>query len=103
MCSSDLKDLFVDHIDHNGLNNQKYNLRIATHSQNCQNRRPCKNSSSKYRGVCWHKKNKKWTAHIKIDKKTIYLGIFESEEDAAMAYDAKAKELHGEWTYLNFR
>lgn len=95
--------IFIDHIDHDALNNQKSNLRAGTHSQNCQNRRPCKNTSSKYRGVCWHNKNKKWTASLRFNKKRIYLGIFEIEEDAARAYDAKAKELHGEWTYLNFR
>lgn len=95
--------LFVDHIDHDGLNNQRSNLRIGTHSQNCQNRRPCKNTSSKYRGVYWHKKNKKWASAIRLNKKLIFLGMFINEEDAARAYDNKAKEIHGEWTYVNFK
>ena len=91
----------VDHINHNGLDNRKCNLRIVTNSQNCMNQRPAKNFSSKYKGVSWRTSRKKWRAQIKLNKKTIYLGGFNSEEDAARAYNRKAIELFGEYAFLN--
>ena len=50
----------TDHKDNNGLNNQRNNLREVTHNQNIMNQRKHKNTSSKYKGVCWHKRDKKW-------------------------------------------
>ncbi len=93
----------IDHIDHNGLNNQKYNLRICNHTENMWNRRPSKNCKSIYKGVTVNNKLNKFIATIYFNKKRIYLGIFEKEIDAAKAYDAKAKELFGEFAYLNFK
>ena len=94
--------LVVDHIDHNGLNNARSNLRLCTIAQNSRNMLSNNGSTSKYKGVCWHKTKKKWAATIQFNKKTYHLGHFEDEIDAAKAYDKKAKELFGEFAYLNF-
>jgi hypothetical protein len=96
------RGLVVDHINRNGLDNRKSNLRICTHFQNQQNRRPALNCRSKYKGVRWSKRDKKFRAGIMHNKKSYYLGMFENEIDAAKAYDKKAKELFGEFAYLNF-
>ena len=93
--------LFVDHKDRNGLNNTKQNLRLATCGQNNCNRRK-KEGSSKYRGVSYCKKNRKWRASITFNGKDIWLGQFDTEEDAARAYDEAAKIYHGEFAALNF-
>ena len=93
-------NLSVDHIDHIPSNNEVTNLRFATQSQQNQNTRSHKNSSSKYKGV--YKFRNRWVSKITIQKKSIYLGAFENEIDAAIAYDKKAKELFGEFAFLNF-
>jgi hypothetical protein len=94
--------LYVDHKNRNGLDNRKSNLRLCTHFQNQQNRRPSLNGKSKYKGVCWSKRHKKFRARITYNKKSFHLGLFDSEIDAAKAYDKKARELFGEFAYLNF-
>jgi hypothetical protein len=99
---TDLK-IKCDHIDHNGLNNQKTNLRASTHVQNCNNRRSRKNSSSEYKGVSWSKFSNKWHSQIQTLGKKIHIGYFFDEIEAAKAYDEKAKELFGEFAYLNFK
>ena len=91
----------IDHIDGNGLNNQKYNLRFCTNSENQMNVRKQKNTSSIYKGVCFHKITGKWMAHIRINGKRIHLGLFISEVDAAKAYNAKAIELFCGFAHLN--
>ncbi len=96
------KGIVVDHIDGNSLNNTKANLRICTNAQNHYNQRP-RGGSSKYKGVSWYKTTKKWSAAIEKNNKQFHLGCFNNEKDAAMAYDAKAKELFGDFAYLNFR
>lgn len=97
------KDIHVDHEDHNGLNNQKYNIRVCTRSQNMSNRRAQKNSSSKYVGVCFRKDNQKWQATVHKNGKQYFIGFFNLEEDAAKAYDRKAKKLKGQFANLNFK
>jgi hypothetical protein len=92
----------VDHEDRNGLNCQKYNLRMATHAQNQGNQKKRKGTSSKYRGVTWHKKDLRWQASIEIKGKCKYLGQFSKEKEAALAYDAAAKGVYGEFANLNF-
>jgi hypothetical protein len=92
----------VDHIDENGLNNQRYNLRVCTNQQNQMNRGPVPNTISKYKGVTWYRPTEKWKAQIKIDSKNYHLGYFHSETDAAMAYDKRAIEVFGNFAYLNF-
>lgn len=92
-----------EHKDNNGLNNQKSNLRTCTNSENQRNK-TCKiNGTSNYKGVYWNKKNKKWDVRICINKKRTYVGHFKNEIEAAKAYDKKAKELFGEFAYLNFK
>lgn len=93
---------FVDHIDGNGLNNQKSNLRFCTNSQNAMNKRMPKCKSSQYKGVTFVKRDKNWRANIRKDGKLIHIGKFQIEEQAAKAYDTAAKEHFGEFAYLNF-
>jgi uncharacterized protein (UPF0210 family) len=92
----------IDHRDRDGLNNTKQNLRFATPSQNCCNCRRPKNCSSKYRGVSFHIKIRKWRAEIRYNGIRRHLGYFENEDDAAKAYDQAAKIYHGEFAVLNF-
>ena len=91
-------ELFVDHENGNGLDNRKANLRLATMSQNCCNR---KRDSSKYKGVV-RKPNNKFEVCIKYHGKRIYLGLYGNETDAARAYDEAAKHYYGEFAVLNF-
>lgn len=91
----------VDHIDRDGLNNQKSNLRFATHSQNNANKPAQINNRSGYKGVSWHFAAQKWVAQLRVKKVHYHLGLFESKEQAALAYNNKAKELLGEFAYQN--
>ena len=97
--------LVVDHINHNGLDNRKANLRLATRSQNNFNRLIIKRkgSSSKYKGVSWNKDSKKWLARIHVNGRYEFLGSFKDEIQAAKAYDKAAKKYHGEFASLNFK
>jgi hypothetical protein len=95
--------LMVDHINHNGLDNRKANLRLATCAQNSYNRRQFrKNKSSKFIGVSWKEWTKKWAVIICYKRKNIIVGYFEDEIQAAKAYDKAAKKYHGEFASLNF-
>jgi hypothetical protein len=96
------KDLVVDHIDHNGLNNTRANLRLCTLSQNQYNRRSAKHGSSKYKGVGYLKCGKVFTTQIAYGGKTYYLGRFKDEKEAARVYDEKAKEFFKDFACLNF-
>ena len=91
----------VDHRDHNGCNNQRYNMRNCTQSQNARNRSIQKNNSSGYKGVNWDKKSKKWKAQIRIDGQKRYLGLFTSILDASCAYDEAANKHYGEFACIN--
>jgi hypothetical protein len=90
----------VDHADHNGLNNRRHNIRVATAQQNGSNRRVSQHSS-KYKGVCWESRRSKWLAQIGVGKKNLFVGRFASELKAAEAYDEAAKKYHGEFALLN--
>ena len=96
-----LANLEPDHIDGNGLHNQKYNLRRCTSQQNRMNQRPQINTSSKYKGVHWDKQTSNWAAVIKVNQKSIRLGRFKKEKDAAHAYNLKAIECFGEFARPN--
>lgn len=89
----------IDHIDRNGLNNQRNNLRFTTNSANQANGRPRKNSVG-FRGVS--RVNQKFRAQIKVDGKTINLGRYGTPEAAAMAYDAAVRVFHGDHATVNF-
>lgn len=93
----------IHHIDHNPLNNSRSNLVACTHTENCRSQLKTKSKvTSKYKGVHWHIRRKKWMAQIKVNYRQIYLGSFVNEVDAAKAYDKKAKELFGEFAHPNF-
>ena len=91
----------VDHIDKNGLNNTRGNLRFCTIAQNAQNRRH-RGGASQYRGVFWYEKSSRWGVRITARRETQFLGLFLSEEEAAKVYDRAARELHGQFANLNF-
>lgn len=96
----------TDHIDRDGLNNQRCNLREATQRQNSLNSRPASGSASQYKGVHLSKqaatRPRPWAAHIRAEGANYELGFYEKEIDAAHAYDAAARNLFGEFAYLNF-
>lgn len=92
----------VDHIDHDPLNNRKLNLRIATQHQNRMNTISIRNSSSSYLGVSWCRERNKWYCQIEHNYRNIHIGRFDSEEEAARAYDEVALRLRGEFANLNF-
>ena len=82
--------------------NRKCNIRKCTQQQNCMNTQPHYNSSSKYKGVYWHKRAKKWTAQIRVNDIRTHLGMFESQFCGALAYDEAARKHYGEYAWLNF-
>src|SRR3990167_8310668 len=84
----------IDHKNRDGLNCQKINLRFCTKSENNKNRKSHVNSTSKYLGVSWCKLTKKWLAQMTIKKRCIKIGRYKLEEDAALAYNEKAIEIH---------
>ena len=94
----------IDHIDGDKLNNSRVNLRPCTHSTNGQNSRPRKKRaaiSSSYKGVNWHQKSGKWRAVIAVNGECCHIGLFESETDAATAYNFAAEKYFGEFAKLN--
>lgn len=97
LCRPLLSSEDVDHKNLNPLDNQRKNLRLATSTQNQANRSKQKNSTSGFKGVWWHTKNKKWIANIRINKKTRYLGSFDTPEEAHERYKIEARKLFGEF------
>lgn len=91
----------VDHVDGDGLNNQKNNLRICSHSQNMRNRRQKSQMSSKYKGVSWVKKHGKWLGRLQVGGKIVFNSYFDSQEAAAIAYNESAALHHGDFARLN--
>ncbi len=90
-----------DHINGDGLDNRRCNLRFCTNSQNQMNRR-IYGGTSRFKGVMWNKRHKMWYAQIKHDGKQYHLGCFHKQTDAAHAYDTAARNLFGEFARLNF-
>lgn len=87
----------VDHIDGNGLNNRRANLRIATKSQNMMNSRVRRDSSSGYRGVTFCRFTGRWQANIKAKGKRIFLGRYDTPEEASEVYQKAAEKYFGEF------
>lgn len=92
----------VDHINRNGLDNRRANLRLASRQQNSWNGKLRSGGTSIYRGVNWAWGRECWEAKIRTKDKRIWLGYFPSEIEAAKAYDNAAREYHGEFASLNF-
>lgn len=93
--------LEVDHINGLGIDNQRENLRVATHRQNLANRSKQSNNTSGYKGVTWSKNNKKWWANIYANGKTISLGYYSDIKEAAQAYNNGALKYQGDFARLN--
>lgn len=95
------KGMDTDHINGNGLDNRRCNLRICTSSQNHINTKKRKNNTSGYKGVFSCQLSKNWRAQIRYNHKSIHIGNFINKIQAAKAYNQKAKELFGEFARLN--
>jgi len=95
--------IVIDHINHDGLDNRKSNLRLCYAAQNLMNQKQGR-GASKFKGVHPRisKDSIRWQAYINFEGKQTHLGFFDTEEDAAKAYDRHAKNLFGEFAKLNF-
>lgn len=93
----------IDHIDGDGLNNRRSNLRSATHQQNCGNRPRTKKNKVGFKGV-FRSSNRRdrWVAQIQLNGRSQHLGVFASPKQAALAYDRAALEAFGKFAHLNF-
>jgi hypothetical protein len=95
------KGMMPDHINGDRLDNRRSNLRVVNALQNAQNRGKNKNSVSMYKGVSWKVENNKWQARIRIVGKQHHIGLYDTELEAAQAYDQAAKLQHGQYARLN--
>jgi hypothetical protein len=92
----------IDHIDGNGLNNKINNLRKCTQQENCFNQKiQSRLKTSKFKGVCFDKSRNKWISSIHFNGKQYYLGRYDNEVDAGLAYDKKAISLFGKFANTN--
>ena len=89
----------TDHINGNGLDNRKANLRTVTRSQNMWNRKPNSKGTSKHKGVCWHKQHRKWIVNIQVNNKRHFIGLFTDEDEAGKAYQDRAKKEFKKYNY----
>jgi hypothetical protein len=96
------KGMHTDHIDRDRLNNQRDNLRICTPAENLMNRPVQQNNTGRFKGVSRERRSGGWLARIGYQNRSIYIGHYSSEMEAAMAYDREALKLYGEFASLNF-
>lgn len=95
------EEMEIDHKNGNGLDNCRSNLRICLPIENTRNQRLRSDNASGFKGVCWNKEAKKFTASIGLNRKRQHIGYFCSALEAAKAYNETAKKLHGEFALLN--
>ena len=96
--------IFVDHINHNGLDNRRCNIRIVDNQKNGFNKRPNNNCLySQYKGVSYYKKDKKWSSQISVNNKSIYLGRYDTELEASYAYDIACRYIYGPYANPNHK
>ena len=105
--ATDGREVNVQHRNGDPLDCTRANLVVRTSQQRSQTSRPIVavrgvRTTSLYKGVCWSKAAKKWTATISTEGRSKYLGLFEREQDAALAYDRAARRLFGSHAYQNF-
>lgn len=93
--------ILIDHKDHNGLNNQRDNLRLANAKQNQFNMRPHVNNKTGFKGVSYHKGDKMYMVFMKVNDKNTYFGSYKTPVDAAKRYNELARQYHGEFAYQN--
>jgi hypothetical protein len=93
----------VDHINRDGLDNRRANLRLCSHAENIRNRPATSKNSSGFKGVYWSKQREKWKAVVCFEKKAYQIGYFSDKMEAARAYDEKARALHGDFACVNFQ
>jgi hypothetical protein len=96
-----IKGTIIHHDDHNGLNNQKYNLKRTTHANNMAHSKKPKNNTSGYKGVSWDKANKKWVVQVAMSGGNGFHKRFSKLEDAVAAYDTEAVRRWGDFALTN--
>lgn len=90
---------YIDHINHEVFDNRRKNLRVVNNSQNQMNRDKPKQNTSGIKGVYWHKNKEKWQANIQINNQLLYLGIFDSKQDAIKARKDAEQKYFKEYNY----
>jgi len=95
------KEFVIDHINGNGLDNRKKNLRMCLQKENMRNQKTNSRNTSGYKGVYYRKDRKKWTAQIRVNKRHKFLGYFDNKIDAAKSYNRASILYHKEFSKLN--
>jgi|SRR5271166_3741001 len=93
--------VLVDHVDYDGLNCQRYNMRLASNLQNTRHQRKRKDNTSGCKGVHWNKDTQKWMVRIAVNGIRKYLGLFSSLKKAMQVYDDAAIKYHGVFSATN--
>lgn len=93
----------IDHVDGDGLNNQRENLRVCVQHENISNQRKKKNNTSGFKGVSFHRRTGKWAAQITFQRVKRHIGLFPDAQSASDAYDQASKKTHGEFGLPNHK